>query len=170
MVMEMNAKANATDRRQHEQQQASQHTDRRHVRNLWPSVGGGLPGGKPVEPATAGPGHGGQSTSYAQGRPAPKPVDAANVVNVGYYCKSSQVGPVAAAAQPTTAEYAGGHHYGQHRHQQQPVVKSSQRPAVDCGWLPPPLPPPAIPLYTQQMSAQQFYHSDPTTLFNQVRI
>lgn len=172
--MEMTGKANATINNYHGR---PSETDRRHVRNLWPSVGGGLPGGKPVEPAgTTGlvrngggggsGGGGGQSTSsgggnsYAQTIVGPATAaDAATVAFVDdYYYKSSQVGPI------DPSQYAGGHYYG--GLQQQQPVKFFQRPvAVDHGWPPPP---PPLPLPSH--SASQFYHRpDPTTLlFDQV--
>lgn len=156
--MEMNAKANVTD---YHSPVPNQH----HVRNLWPPVGGGLPGGKPVAPAlgSAAPTlqkppdfYGQSSTSYVQDRPVPRlqmtdaMAMAANVNVNNYYYKSSQarsdVVPTANVVVPHPAEYA---HYNV-----QPPAKYFQHPA-------------AAAVQAQQY-ASQFYHVDPTAMFNQV--
>lgn len=158
MVMEMNSKTNVTNYH-------SSVPNRHHVRNLWPSIGGGLPGGKPVEPALGcatapmlqkPPDHYGQSsTSYAQDRPVPRlqMADMAADVNVNsYYYKSSQArsdtDPATAnVVAPPPAEYG---YYGV----QSPPAKYFQHPA-------------ATTVHAQQY-ASQFYHADPTAMFNQV--
>lgn len=168
MVMEMNSKTNVTANRPT--------PNRHHVRNLWPPVGGGLPGGKPVEPCLQGSSapmlqnpsdYYGQSTSYDQTRaPTARPpmTDPTNVDNDRYYYKSSQVlsNPMAAvnAVIPPPAEYS--HYYGQ-----QP--KYSQHPAATIAaanhrFPPSSVPPQPLP-YAQ---TSQLYPPGPTTLFNQV--
>lgn len=165
--MEMNADANATDYR------SPAMPVRHHVRNLWPSVGGGLPGGKPVEPASAAqtpslvpPDHSyhaaaayGQSsaTGYARHKPVPGPptTGAAAADANSYYYKSSQAR--SDAVTPATANVvapppAGYGHYGV----QPPPARYFQRPA-------------AVPVAAPQHYAPRFYHHpDPTAMFNQV--
>lgn len=168
MAMEMNSKTNVTAYRPT--------PDRHHVRNLWPPVGGGLPGGKPVEPALQDGSapmlqnpsdYYGQSTSYGQTKPPaarPPMTDPVNVDNDRYYYKSSQVlpNPMAAAnaviAPP--AEYS--HYYGQ-----QPKYFQHAATAVPNRWIPPSSVPPQPLPYAQ---TSQLYPPDPTTLFNQVSL
>lgn len=153
MIMEINSKANIPN--------SYSSPSRHHVRNLWPPVGGGLPGGKPVEPALGGsaqtlqkpPDYYGQSTSYVQNKPVAEPNDAANVDSNNYYYKSSQARQNSTAA--TNVVYpAAAVEYG--NYYQQP--KYFQRSVTADHWRP--------PSQTQQTS--QFYHSDPTIMFNQV--
>lgn len=152
--MEMNTKSNVTN----------YHLlpDRHHVRNLWPPVGGGLPGGKPVEPALGSstpmlqksPDYYGQSTSYTQHKPVPRPTDMANVNSNNYCYKSSQSRPdptVNIAVIPPT-EYNSNSHYGEQS------VKYFQHPVTNR-WCPPAPP---------QTQTSRLYHQDPTTMFNQV--
>lgn len=156
----MNAKANVTN--YHSPVLPAGH----HVRNLWPSVGGGLPGGKPVEPAPGGataqmslqrpPDHsyhaayGQPSTGYAQDRPVPR-LQMADVNVNSYYYKSSQArsdtvpATTANVVAPPPAEYG---YYGV----QPPPTKYFQHPAA----------------VQAQHYASQFYHADPTAMFNQV--
>jgi len=167
MAMEMNSKANVTN---------YQSSPRHHVRNLWPPVGGGLPGGKPVEPAIAGSSasmlkkppadYYSQSTSYPQNRPGPRPTEMANANNYNYYYKSSQAlsNPINVVA-PPTIEYS-------HSYSQQPKYFPLQPEAAVNRWCPPPpqsylyAPPP--PPQSFQTHASRFNHQDPTTMFNQV--
>jgi len=168
MAMEMNSKANVTN---------YQSLPRHHVRNLWPPVGGGLPGGKPVEPALAGssapmlqkpPDYYSQSTSYAQSRPVLRQTEMANANNYNYYYKSSQVlsNPAVATnvvAAPQT-EYS-------HCYNQQPKYLPLHPETAANRWCPPPpqshlYPPPSPQLF--QTNASRFNHQDPTTMFNQV--
>lgn len=173
MAMEMNAKVNPTD------YQSPPNDRHHHVRNLWPPVGGGLPGGKPVEPALGSsatvpqmpPDRYGQSTSYGQYKPRPTAQLPLNVGynnngpnndNIGYYYKSSQTqpDPAATAINGPTAEY--DRYYGQPAPQKD---YPSSAVAATNHWCPPPPPPPAPPHH-----ASQFYRSDPTTMFNQVNL
>lgn len=153
MEMEMNSRSNVTN--------YHPSSNRHHVRNLWPPVGGGLPGGKPVEPALGSsapllqkpPDYYSQSTSYVQTRPVPKVTDAAYENNKNYYYKSSQVRPNPTAAIDVVvppAEYS--HYYGQE-------PKYIQHPATAINhWYPPPA----------QVQTSQFYIPVPTTMFNEV--
>lgn len=172
MAMEMNTKPNMAD------YQSS--TNRHHVRNLWPPVGGGLPGGKPVEPAVASsasvpqrpPDHCyAQSTSYGQYKPTPTTdlptnVNYNNSLNDGYYYKSSQnqPDPVATAINAPTvtpsAEY--NRYYGQPAPQK---YFPSSAVAATNHWCPPKPPP-----LNQMHQTSQFYHSDPTTMLKQVSL
>lgn len=152
MMLEMNSKSNVP----------GHHAlpSRHHVRNLWPSVGGGLPGGKPIEPALGAPtpalhqpsDYYGQSTSYVQTRPVPGPTDTASVEN-NYYYKSSQVQPNPAAVTNIAYPAGAAPEYGYYH--QQP--KYFQHPVATDHWRPP-----------TQTQTSQFYHPDPTTMFNQV--
>lgn len=171
MAMEINSKANVTN----------YHTPpRHHVRNLWPPVGGGLPGGKPVEPTIAGssapmlqtpPDYYNQSISYTHSKQIPRPTETANANNYSYYYKSSQAlsDPtvatnvvVAAAAPPTEYSY----YYSQ----QPKFLPPHSEPTVDR-WCPPTPQshlypsPPLQPFHTHE---SRFNHQDPTTMFNQV--
>jgi len=168
MAMEMNSKANVTN---------YQSSSRNHVRNLWPPVGGGLPGGKPVEPAIAGSSapmlqkppadYYSQSTSYPQNRPGPRPTEMANANNYNYYYKSSQAlsNPTNVVA-PPTIEYS-------HSYSQQPKYFPLQSEAAVNRWCPQPpqsylyAPPPPSP-QSFQKHVSRFNHHDPTTMFNQV--
>jgi len=167
MAMEINSRANMTN---------YQPSPRHHVRNLWPPVGGGLPGGKPVEPALAGNStpiqqkpsdYYNQSTSYAQSRSVPRPTEMANANNYNYYYKSSQ-----ALSNPTNVVAAPPIEYSQ-CYSQQPKYLPLQPEAAVNRWCPPPpqshlygLPPSPQPFQTH---ASRFNHQDPTTMFNQVK-
>lgn len=157
MDMEINSKTHMTN---------YQTLPRHHVRNLWPPVGGGLPGGKPVEPELAGnstpmlqkpPDYYNQSTSYAQSRSVPRPTEMANANNYNYYYKSSQ-----ALSNPTNVIAAPSIDYS-HCYSQQPKYLPLHSEATANRWCPPP--PSPQPFQTQ---ASRFNHQDPTTMFNQV--
>lgn len=172
MTMEMNSKANVTN---------YQSSSRHHVRNLWPPVGGGLPGGKPVEPALTGnstpmvqklPNHYNQSTSYAQSRPVSRPTEMANANNYNYYYKSSQA--LSNPAMATNVVTAPPTEYS-HCYSQQPKYLPLHPEATANRWCQPSIPPQPL-LYPPpsslsqpfQMHASRFNHQDPTTMFNQV--
>lgn len=171
MTMEMNSKANETN---------YQSSSRHHVRNLWPPVGGGLPGGKPVEPALTGnstpmvqkpPNHYNQSTSYAQSRPVSRLTEMANANNYNYYYKSSQA--LSNSAVATNVVTAPPTEYS-HCYSQQPKYLPLHPEAAANRWcqrsIPPqPLlyPPPSSLSQPFQMHASRFNHQDPTTMFNE---
>lgn len=165
MTMELSSRNNTSNN--HPSLQLNRH----HVRNLWPPVGGGLPGGKPIEPALGRSvpmlqkptDHFSQSISYAQNKSIPKQTDEAIVINNNnnnsYYYESSQVRcyPMAASSNVIANPEELSHFYTQ-----QPP-KYFQHPAEGVTvnrWCPPsPMP---------QTQTSRFYHPDPTTLFNQV--
>lgn len=162
MALEMSSKTNAGSRH-------PSLSDRRHVRNLWPSVGGGLPGGKPIEPAAPGslvpvsreppPGRYGQSTGRGRDPTTARPT-AAEFVDNSY--KSSQAQPDRVAAADVGHAFAGyGLHYGQQPSKclQPPLPPAS---ASAGHWCPPPSP--------QTQATRTYVHQDPTILFNQVRL
>lgn len=175
-MMEMGAKAN----HRRDPLPFDHHHHHHHVRNLWPSIGGGLPGGKPVEPSISAASFSpvlqkpldyyGQSTSC----PPDTPVVPANVNNHNnngrnsYEYKSSQVpsDPAAAAAVnnaiATTSEYVNNVDYSTKNQLHPPVIPS------DTGrWYP--LPTSPSPLLSQQsFQTSRYYHPDPTTMVNQV--
>lgn len=132
--------------------------DHHHVRNLWPSVGGGLPGGKPIEPALGDyppllqkpPDYYYQSTSYAPNKAAS--IANVNYNNSNYYYKSSQVRPsqTHVAAPPTIAALHGNNSY------LRPNPYQSIPTAGNHYWP------------TAETATKQFYHQDPTIMYNQV--
>jgi len=162
MVMEMNSKTNAINNHMSQ-------SNRHHIRNLWPSVGGGLPGGKPIEPALGSlppiiqkpSDYYGQATSYTQTKPVPRPIDEknSNNKNLSYYNKSSQPQPnlmTATNVAGSPLEFYSNHYNPQH-------LNYFQRPVAAVAtnrWCPP---------LSPQMQSSRFYHPDPTIMFNQVR-
>lgn len=153
MAMEINSKANVINHQSL--------PNRHHVRNLWPSVGGGLPGGKPIKPTLGGStqilqrqsDYYNQSTSYAQNKPVPGSIDFSNVNDNNYY-KSSQVQTNQWAA---TNVVIPSSEYSQYYNQQPKYFQHTV--ATTNHWYTPP---------SSQMQAAQYYYSDPTTMVNQV--
>jgi len=163
MAIEMSSKTNTANNR-------LALSNRHHIRNLWPPVGGGLPGGKPVEPALGSStpimqkptDYFSQSTSYAESKPVPRQIDEVIVSSNSNSCyhESSQARPYPMVASNLMASPEELSRF----YTQQPP-KYFQHPAEDTTinrWYPPPPP--------SQTQTPRFYHPDPTTLFNQVSL
>lgn len=153
MAMEMNSKVNVTN--------YQSMPNRHHVRNLWPPVGGGLPGGKPIEPALGSSSqilqkpldYYSQSTSNTQNKPVPRSTDISSNVNDFNYYESSQnsTNPMATTnVIPTLSEYS-------QYYSQQPKYFQYPGPTSNNSYPPP----------SPQMQTTQLYHPDPTAMFNQ---
>lgn len=165
MAMEMSSKTNTA---------ANNHlalSNCHHIRNLWPSVGGGLPGGKPIEPALGSSAqilqkstdYFSQSTSYAQNKPVPRKIDeviVSNINNNSYYHESSQARPYPMVASNFMASPEDLSHF--YTPQSPKYFQHSAEDATVNRWYPPPPPP--------QTQTPRFYHPDPTILFNQVSL
>lgn len=181
-MMEMNnAKAN--------QHRGPPPSDRHHVRNLWPPVGGGLPGGKPIQPtapvasftpvmqkqkSSLPPHYYDESTSYATNKSA-VPANANNGDNgSGGIChnifESSQVRPDPSTMAANNAIVPPAAPLEYVNHYDRPPMYIQPHPMVpsDSGrWYPFSIPPP--PLLSQpSFETSRYYRPDPTTMVNQV--